>query len=122
VVDRDDVRVLNRCRRPGFADEALAKAVDIGQLGDEKLERDRPRETQLLGTVDDSHPSASDELSDSVPGELRAGANFGRKSGQRRRAVLSLVAVPRGQRVHAQATRSRSTKSSPRTSRPRETK
>ena len=72
VVDRDDVRVVDRGGQPGLAQEALAEALVLRELGREDLQRDRPFEREVVGAVDDPHPAPADQRLDPVAGELAA--------------------------------------------------
>ena len=69
VVDRDDVRMRERGGRARFADEPLAKALVLGELGRKQLQRDRVSEPRMLGSVDDAHAAAAAEGLDPVAGE-----------------------------------------------------
>ncbi len=72
VVDGDDVRVVDRGGQPRLAQEPLAEALVLGELGGEDLQRDQPLEREIVGAVDDSHPAAADQRLDSVAGKLAA--------------------------------------------------
>ena len=72
VVDRDDVRVVERGGDLRLADEALAEGVVAGQRRRHQLERDLPPQLHVLGLVDDAHAAAADHVRDPVAGELRA--------------------------------------------------
>ena len=48
VVNRDDVRVIQRRRRPGFADEAGQAVLVVGRCGGQNLQRDAAAETDVL--------------------------------------------------------------------------
>ena len=77
VVDRDDVRVVDRCGQAGLAEEALAEALVLRELGGEDLQRDRPLECQVVGAVDDPHPAPADQRLEAVAGELAAHTRLG---------------------------------------------
>ena len=72
LVDGDDVRMVERGRDPRLAQEALAEALVLGELGRDHLERDLAPEPCLLGTVDRTHPPAADERFDPVAGDRRS--------------------------------------------------
>ena len=61
VVDRADVRMVQRRGGARFALEALDRAAAscVSRAGQE-LERDVPSEPQVLGAIDDAHPAAAD--------------------------------------------------------------
>ena len=71
VVDRDDVRVLDRGGLGRFAGEPLAKRVVLGELGGQDLQRHIPVEAQVAGQVDHAHAAATDDAFDAVVAELR---------------------------------------------------
>jgi hypothetical protein len=77
VVDRDDVRVVDRGGEAGLAQEALAEALVLRELGGEDLQRDRPLEREVVGAEHDSHPAAADEGLQPVAGELAAQTGIG---------------------------------------------
>ena len=70
VVDRDDVRMVEAGGDLGLADEALPERVVIGELGTEDLQRDLAAQSDVLGQVDDRHPSAADHPDHAMPREL----------------------------------------------------
>ena len=72
VVDRHNVRVLERHGELRLAREALAEALIQRQLGRHQLQRDRPFQPQVEGAVDDAHPAAADQLVDPIADELGA--------------------------------------------------
>ena len=72
VVDGDDVRVVDRGGQPRLAQEALAEALVLGELGGEDLQRHRPLECEVVGAVDDAHPAAADQRFQPVAGKLAA--------------------------------------------------
>ena len=73
VVDRDDVRVVERGGKPGLAQEAVAE-VGLADPGREQLQRREAAEPDVLGPVDDARAAAADLLEDAVSPELRADA------------------------------------------------
>ena len=58
---------------PRLAQEALAEALVLGELGRDHLERDLAPEAFFLGAVDRTHPPAADERLDLVAGDRRSG-------------------------------------------------
>ena len=72
VVDRDDVRVVDRRGQPRLAQEPLAEAHVLGQLRREDLQRDVAVEREVVGAVDDAHPAAAEQRLQPVAGQLRA--------------------------------------------------
>ena len=74
VVDRDDVRMVERGGELRLAQEALSEAPVLGQLRCEQLEGDLAVERKVVGPVDDAHPAAAEQRLDPVAEELRADA------------------------------------------------
>ena len=74
VVDGDDVRVLERGRQPGLAQEALTERAIGGEVRGEQLQRDVAVEREIARAVDDAHPTTADDRLDPVAGELGADA------------------------------------------------
>ena len=62
---------------PRLAQEALAEALVLGELGRDHLERDLAPEALFAGTVDRAHPPAADERLDPVAGDRRSGRQHG---------------------------------------------
>ena len=77
LVDRDDVRVVERCRDPRLAQEALAEANVRGEFRSDDLECHLAAEPLLVGAVDRTHPAAPDEGLDPVAGDRRSGRQRG---------------------------------------------
>ena len=73
LVDRDDVRMVERSGDPRLPQEALTETLVLGELGRDDLERDLAAEPLLVGTVNRAHASAADERLDSVAGDRRPG-------------------------------------------------
>ncbi len=71
LVDRDDVRVVDRCGQLRFTQEALAERFFVGESCRNDLERDLPLEAEVLGQVDDAHSTPAEQRFDPVAGELR---------------------------------------------------
>src|SRR5262249_54763702 len=73
VVDRDDVRMVERSRQVRLLEKALAKAgVPPCDLGGEELERHLPSEPRLLGEIDHTHAAAAEHRLDPETGYLGA--------------------------------------------------
>ena len=77
VVDRHDVRVLERHGELRLAREAFAEALIERQLGRHELQRDRPFQPQVVGAVDDAHAAAADQLLDPIADEVGADLDLG---------------------------------------------
>ena len=69
--------MVERGGDPRLAQEALAEALVLGELGRDHLERDLAAEALLVGTVDRTHASAADERFDPVAGDRRSGRQRG---------------------------------------------
>ncbi len=72
VVDRQDVRLVERGSGPRLALEALAEVRVVGVLARDQLERDDAAEREVGGAVDDAHAAPPRDFLDSVSGELGA--------------------------------------------------
>ena len=72
LVDRDDVRMVDRRGQLRLVEEAVTERFVLGEAGSEQLERDLPLESQILGQVDDAHPAPAQQRFDPVAGELGA--------------------------------------------------
>ena len=68
--------MVDRGGEPRLAQEALAEALVLGELGSEHLERDLAPERTVLGPVDDAHPAPPEQGLDPVAGELGADAGI----------------------------------------------
>ena len=66
VVDRDDVRVLQRGGDPRLAVEALAEPGGLGELRGDDLDGRAAAQVDVLGPVDQAHAAAADPLLDLV--------------------------------------------------------
>ncbi len=74
-VDRDDPRVVDRRGQAGLAEEALAEAGVLGELGRQQLQRHLSAENEILGQVDHTHAAPPEQRLDPVPGDLAATAD-----------------------------------------------
>ncbi len=70
LVDRDDVRVVDRRGQLRLVQEAITERLVLGEVGGEELERNPPLERQILGQVDDAHAAPAEQRLDPVAGEL----------------------------------------------------
>ena len=70
VVDRDHARMVEAGGQLRLAQEPLAKALVVRQLGREQLQRRGPLQPHLLGQVDDAHPAPAEQPFDAVAREL----------------------------------------------------
>src|SRR4029453_7504448 len=61
VVDRHDVRVVERRRALGLADEALAEGMVLGKLGLKDLQRDLALQVTVAREVDLAHSAAANQ-------------------------------------------------------------
>src|SRR5688572_21196021 len=62
VVNRADVRMVERRRRSSLALEALERHRVAGKLSREELERDAAAQAQVFGAVDHTHAAAAQLL------------------------------------------------------------
>ena len=60
LVDRDDVRVVERRCEPRLAREPLAEGLVLAQLRREQLERDGAAQREVLRPVDDAHAAVTE--------------------------------------------------------------
>src|SRR3989449_7635218 len=65
--DRHDVRVRKAGRRPGLAEEPLARRRLHGPVRRQHLDRDAPGEARLASEVDIPHPAATEPALQHVP-------------------------------------------------------
>ena len=72
LVDRDDVRVVERRGQARLTRKALTERLILAQLRSEKLDRDRTAEGQMLCPVDDAHAAVTEERVQPVARELGA--------------------------------------------------
>jgi hypothetical protein len=88
IVDRDDVRMLQRHHELRLAREPLAEALVPRQRRRDELERDRPLQAQVVGAIDDTHSAAADQLLDPVSEEI--GSDVDRCGDVHARALATL--------------------------------
>ena len=69
LVDRQDVRMVERRRQPRLADEPLADRRDVRGVRPQDLERDMAPEPKVVGEIDRAHPAPTDEPDDPVRAE-----------------------------------------------------
>ena len=69
VIDRDDVRVIERGRDPRLAQEALPERVLVHKLGRQDLQRHLALQPLVLGEVHRAHRPAPDHRLDAVSRE-----------------------------------------------------
>ena len=106
VVDRDDVRVLERRRELGLREEAHAEPLVVRDLGREELDRHRALQAWVVRAVDDPHPATADELLDTVSEELAADPRVGAdRAAHRRKGTTTSCVVQRGQIIRPGASR-----------------
>ena len=72
VVDRDDVRMVERGDRPGLALEPRAPLHICRRQSGKNLDRDIASEARVVRPVDFAHPAGPDCLENLVPAETRA--------------------------------------------------
>ena len=72
LVDRDDVRVVDRGGQLRLAQEAVAERRVLGDPGGEQLQRNAPLQPQILGQVDDPHAADAQQGFDPVAGQFGA--------------------------------------------------
>src|SRR5581483_11595338 len=70
VVDRDDVRVVDRGHRLRLADEALAEVVVRRELREQRLQRSLAAEQDVLRVVDDAHTAFAEHADDAIAADL----------------------------------------------------
>ena len=66
VVNRDDVRVIQRRGRPGFADEPGEAVLVVSKYGRQNLQRDPAAETDVLSEIHLAHPALAEGTDDLV--------------------------------------------------------
>ena len=72
VVQRADVRMVQRRGDARLATEPVERLAARGQLRRQELQRDVPPEPHVFGAVDDAHPSAAKAVDDPVRADERA--------------------------------------------------
>ena len=80
VVDRHDVRMLERGGDPALALEAGAELVVPGDARRDQLQRDPAIERQIGRPIHDAHAAAAGDGLDAMTGELRAHPELGCRS------------------------------------------
>jgi hypothetical protein len=102
IVDRHDVRVLERGGDPRLAEQLQARSL-VGELGTQRLRRDLPSERALRGTAHDPHAALAERRADLEAGVRRRDRRaFGRRHDRVRRMVdhrLRAVDDPSERRV-----------------------
>jgi len=74
IVNRDDVRVIQRRRRPGFADEPGQAVLIVGECRRQHFQRDPAAETGVLSEIHLAHPAFAEGTDDLVVPESCAPA------------------------------------------------
>ena len=77
-VDRDDVRVVERCSELGLLQEPLAERLILRQRRRQHLQRHLSLQAQILGEIHDAHATAPEHTHDPVPEQLSARRRTGR--------------------------------------------
>jgi hypothetical protein len=80
-IDRHHVGVIEGGRDPALVDKARPEGRIAGQLGGEDLQGDLAAQVQVLGHVDDAHPSPAEERLDPIAGERLPEADSPRHAG-----------------------------------------
>ena len=78
VIDRNDVRVIDRGSEARLGQEALAKTDLSGELRREDLERDRAIQRQVVRPIHNPHAATTKQRLDPIAGELAANSRVGR--------------------------------------------
>ena len=73
LVNREDVRVVERRRRPRLVQKTAQSLRIAAQLRPQYLERDRSPERRIDGLVDLAHPAGAEEAEDLVTADSAAG-------------------------------------------------
>jgi hypothetical protein len=79
VVDRHDVRMLQRSGELGLGQEPLPEAIVCRSLGRDQLHGDGPFQAAVVSAVDDSHSASADQFVDPVAEDLGADPLPGRR-------------------------------------------
>jgi hypothetical protein len=74
LVDRDDVRMVERRSELRLAEEPLAKGIVFTQLRREELQRNLSLQAKIVCAVDDAHPAAPEDALEVVLAEVRSDA------------------------------------------------
>ena len=70
VVHRTDVRVLERGRGPGLAQEPLAQERAVVEVELRHFQGDRPVQLRIVGEVDGPHTALAEQLGEAVAAEV----------------------------------------------------
>ena len=91
LVDRDDVRMVDRRGQLRLAQEPVTERLVLGEARSEQLEGNLPLEPQILGQVDDAHATDAQQRLDPVAGKLGADPGV---VGHAHVRILAFGAVP----------------------------
>ena len=94
VVDRDRRRVVEPRRQPRLAQEALPERGIARELAGDHLQRHRPVEAEVGGTVDDAHPATGEAGVDPVSGDFVTDGEVCHRAVIPPGGVTSTAAVP----------------------------
>ena len=72
LVDRDDVRMVDRRGQLRLAQEPVTERLVPGEAHSQQLESDPPLQPQILGQIDDAHATPAQQRLDPVAGKLGA--------------------------------------------------
>src|SRR5262249_20769954 len=76
LVNRDDVRMVQRRRRPRFLFKAAQAVQVVGERHRQEFQRYPPAQSAILGQIDFSHAAAAEERDDLVSSESVARSQF----------------------------------------------
>ena len=80
LVDRDDIGMVQRRRRPRFAFETN-QPIRVRRHGDrEYFQREIPKQLRIAGAVDFAHASGPNGIEDFVVGDVSSGAEGQRQA------------------------------------------
>ena len=91
LVDRDDVRMVDRRGQLRLAQEAVTERLVLCEVRGQELERNPPLEPQILSQVDDAHAAPAEQRLDPIAGKLGADP---RVVGHVHVRILAFGAVP----------------------------
>jgi hypothetical protein len=66
LVNRDDVRVVQRGGERGFAQQAIERVVAVDRRGPDQFDRDVPAEARIVGAIHLAHAARTELGTDSV--------------------------------------------------------